>query len=494
MRAPPFLRATPALAVAVALLAGCPRLDPELDGGGVFDSGPTESDGGPPGPDAGPDSGRDAGPVDAGPKIYPPVPAGEYCRRRAEAFCARAVRCGMVDPVHLAVCVGDEALACGERFIGAAASDGRIDYDAKLAGECVGALEDDPCWAERFPAACQKPFIAGKVAGGETCYQDFECVAGGYCHATGGPCTGVCAAWVSNAGDPCNCGDKRCDPTKFRCASNPAAGRQECRPLGSDTGADGGPSTCAFGFDCANWTYDCLPGFQCERPDGGSGRVCVREPPPSDRGGLCTYLGFPRCEPSPPLAAAFGGLYCRASSAQPAGTCAIKVAAGGACTIGTNSSPLYDQCQNALYCNAFYATGSCQQLAPFGETCGGYFGCRWSRGSSTYTDYRFYNPYVRCDSYDRRCKLYPAAGQSCDRVYRCHEASCQYDFTTRTYTCRARQPLGTPCSYDDERCVSGRCRVPEDGGPPVCLPPCSGDPNFVYVEDAGVAADGGGRD
>jgi hypothetical protein len=483
--------AGPALTITLALLVGaCNGTNGTADSGGV-DAGAPDS--GQPGIDAG----RDAG-VDAGPKVYPPVAAAQYCEQRAQAFCARAVRCGYLDPADLAACVSTDAEICGVRFVGAAATSGRISFDAQLAGNCVGALTDDVCKSEHLPAACKTGFIVGKVAAGSACFQNFECVSGSYCNVAPQTCNGMCTKYVEAIGfdgGACSLSSEQCDPAKLWCD---IFGSNTCQPLGTPMGNDGGPSICPYGYAAS-----CAANSTCTQVDAGADVwACLAAPAVADLSGACTWGVAPGCLASPATFEQYGELYCRADYNDPSGTCEPQIPEGGACTQITEyePDPIYDQCEAGTVCSAFYATGTCDPLAGDGQPCDSYYDCKWSRRPSDYVDYRANESYTVCDSFSHTCQYYyPGPGQSCASTFQCSNAWC--DFTS--LICQPLRPLGQPCDYTSAECISGNCGFGDAGSVTVCIPPCNGDPDAGYFEDAGTfdsgspaadAGDGGAAD
>jgi hypothetical protein len=387
----------------------------------------------PEGPDAGPDAsaGRDASArVDAGPKVYPPVPATEFCKKLAAATCDRNLRCRIADPSLKASCEKTALAACGEKVVVAALSAGRITFDDKAAGDCVGLTTDRACHADAAPEACAK-VISGKGAAGDPCYRDFECGAGGFCYRVESQCPYKCAAYVTTVGEKCSSGDKRCEPKTLHCDYNKQITCQE-------KGGEGG--------QCF-WSGDCKDGFSCQN------QLCTAEPKKAKQGEGCGAVsGYPQCET---------GLFCRGidsgktgclTTGKPcaaadaccsglclagkcaSGSCQPKIAEGGVCSG-------YGQCLTPLYCNSGYSVGTCRAKRAIGDRCDNYDSCR--------------DP-LYCDTNDTStCRTYPKVGELCEGVYRCSEGSCDF---TKPYSCKALKKLGEKCSYgsqcETERCIS----------------------------------------
>jgi hypothetical protein len=465
---------------AVCALAACPGKTNSPDAGSGGDASADAA--------GGPDSGIDAG-VDSGPKIYMPVAATAYCAQRAQSFCARSIRCGFVDPGNLGDCLTAEAESCGIRFVGPAVTYGRAGFDPQLAGNCVGILGDDVCSSEYMPAACSAPILTPKVALGGSCFQNFECESGTYCDVASYTCAGTCTHYLETVGTPCTGIGQLCDPATLFCDYFNGG---TCQLFGTPTGADGGPSSCQQPTDCADGslcTFDTTGGH------------CTAGLGAQDLGGPCIWGQLPGCVPSAATLATVGDLYCRAP-VQGNGTCEPQIAQGGACTQFSlyYYDPIYDQCVPGTVCNAAYDTGVCEPLSGLGQACDTAFACMWSRRPSSYVDYRNFEPHTQCDSTDFRCDALPGPGEPCNANvnYVCGNGWC--DFLPFVPVCRALQPLGSEC-FDSSVCLSGFCGQPTvDGGLPTCRPPCFGDPDASYVEDAGfiepddAGSDGGGVD
>ncbi len=171
--------------------------------------------------------------------------------------------------------------------------------------------------------------LRGKIASGQTCESEVECVAGTLCVKPGGVCRGTCSSY-SKANEACGfgcapglyCEDQGSpDPSDDRCAAakaaeKPCASSLQCAEdlhcaagLCKARGKLGEPC----GFD-ADRLSTCEPGLACDVipfVDGATG-TCIR---PVAQGGACKfhwsceaglvcfdldYAGFPATAPSLP--------------------------------------------------------------------------------------------------------------------------------------------------------------------------------------------------
>ena len=142
---------------------------------------------------------------------------------------------------------------------------GRIAYDADAAGGCIAAIEGLSC--TQFGtggidglASC-RPFLIPKVADGEACAADYECI-GGNCEGEerplgGTPTDGVCAPALTQ-GQPC---DDDCADGLY-CGSPPTSGPRQCLPLKANG------AMCNVGSECES--------DHCA--SSGGNRTCADEP------------------------------------------------------------------------------------------------------------------------------------------------------------------------------------------------------------------------
>ena len=197
-----------------ALLCACPSPTPGIDAGPV-DSG---SDAGK--ADAGkPDSGMkvDAGPVDAG---FVNVPISAWCQDLALAQCTRDLRCYRLAAANLPECIALKSQPCDQTAYTRAVAEGRLQYLAPKAADCLNAHASGSC--EETPAACAVVFT-GNVAPDAGCILTQECNDNlGFCYQYDSACPHHCRGWLP-LGTPCDGFSTRCKPDEAFCGA-PDAG------------------------------------------------------------------------------------------------------------------------------------------------------------------------------------------------------------------------------------------------------------------------------
>jgi hypothetical protein len=269
-------------------------------------------------------------------KIAPDIPrtVDEFCADAQGALAARAAAC--VGATVEWVLQNSFSIPCANWRN--AVAKGLASYVENAAYDCVAEIRQASC-ASLFgeggapPSSCPVA-IAGRVARGGACDDDFECGTGLYCDVVSATCPGACSAPVPVAGTCA--GGKRCVDGAYcdgqgTCGPRVTVGNR-CNPAGGDSG-------CAAGLYCkqVGTLFECAP----LEPAGAAcaGRDC--------QGGLiCAVTG------GTPGALTFG--------------CVVPRQLGASCTVGRQ------QCVFGAYCAgpALGATGACRAEPAPSQPCG----------------------------------------------------------------------------------------------------------------------------
>jgi hypothetical protein len=251
------------------------------------------------------------------------IPIEELGPELREAFCARLVRCGLVDTE--ASCA--ELVDLNDEEVQAGVAAGTVAYDGEAARECLDAFASASCDASAESARVDPPACAeavrGTVADGGGCEANVECISGD-CMTTScqmACCPGTCATTVADAAVGSSCAAAPCVEGAYCDAT------MTCRTL--------------IGVDQAcNGNFECGYGLYCEQTSGPG--VCRDAPNRGDSCpvGLCADLGD-RCD-------------------EGTMTCVALSAAGGPCT------DLFS-CQAQLVCGS--ATTTCIEPPAVGQPC-----------------------------------------------------------------------------------------------------------------------------
>lgn len=223
--------------------------------------------------------------------------------------------------------------------LAAGIADGRIEYYAQSASDCLEALS--ACGKDQqFPAICIESTFKGQVALGGGCLHSFDCAGDATCVA-GATCPGTCVAWAA-AGAACG-NELDCD-RNLRCLG------------GVCTVTVGENEPCTNDNNC---NYDLL----CLRVDGAGKCVDVGDYLTGTEGEACGT--FAAGIPDAPLCEI--ELVCAQDSAgSNTGTCAARVGAGDVCSLAFLS-----QCPQAYSCTA--TPGECDAL-PTSGACADLYG------------------------------------------------------------------------------------------------------------------------
>lgn len=381
------------------------------------------------------------------PVVAPPIAVGSALDPVTPPALTLESLCGPIAAatcrVHLGCRVGvtREALLGCEDHVRAACEDERPRLEARVAGE---RLHYDPaawreCLARMDLLTCDAPeamqatlggacdrVLVGRLAVGASCADAGDCAPGLACVADGGACPGTCRA-LGALGDHCDaelapCGDGlTCEPGRD--------GDGRCMK-----------AQVALGEPCVTTTQCPALGY-CE--DLEVGAVCV---PRVGRGQTCG--DDDQCAAAD---------YCKIITlgdelALETGTCAARIAEGGAC------DPLVGGCVGELVCDE--ASDTCQPVPVHaGESCvADVSPCGASSG-------------LVCDA--ERCELEPFVGDACvpaggsasSAGDRCRFGFCAADSdASGVGTCAAFLAPHAACTSDDEcgalACVDGRCDRP----------------------------------
>lgn len=409
-----------AIAAASFVLCACPQTPPP-DGGAPGDGG-GESE-----LDAGTDAGQprpDAG-VDAG---MPPVPAAEWCARKARAECERDVRCLRLAAANLEACAAQAQVTCDAAAYARGVAEGRLAYDPDAGARCLEGYAAGSC--ERLPLTCEGLF-QGQVPPDGGCFLPEECNGDGFCFIYDGLCPHRCRAY-SARGESCNNFDRTCLP-----------------PDGCEL-VDAGVVACVerrdAGAPCQSYS-GCGLNMACNANSCIALRV--------GQGAECNVSnGYPFCDTE---------LFCRqppppsGGGTRPPGTCELKAGLGGVCNG-------YDSCLPSLRCSGLVTTGTCLGKAALGESCRQYGDCQ---------------DQLYCDPTTTRCAALPGDGGDCTSNGSYFECAvgfwCDFSSPNSEYRCRPKQPLGAGCSYDSS-CLSNHCEygtLPDGGVGQRCVAACS---------------------
>ena len=406
------------LALALLALSACPGGGPGTDAGPDVDAGL---------PDAGrPDAGqphRAAGLPDAG---FTRVDAAAWCAAKAQALCARDVRCGRVSQERVADCEARRAFDCDQPATTRAVAEGRLQYLMSDALDCLNGYAKGSCTDE--PLACASVFI-GLAPPDGGCILPSECAPEGFCYQYDEQCPHRCRAYLPR-GAPCDGFSTQCNPGTDTCTLGDAGVRQ-CQPFKP---ADAG---CVSWDECAP-THACVNNT-CVQRTAGPGEPCALS------------SGYPYCT---------GEYFCRqeapVNGVWPPGTCQLRAGLGGTCT-GSGA------CLPSLRCSTVITTGTCLRKAALGENCVNYDDCEDG---------------LYCDGRAQQCRALPEDGGDCSSegsFYRCAPGySCEFS-ATNDDTCTARRPEGADCNYDG-LCLSNDCifgTLPDGGFGGRCVAACA---------------------
>jgi hypothetical protein len=286
-----------------------------------------------------------------------------------DAFCDRAVRCGLF--VDEATCKA--GLDVSSVSVIRAVEAGRADYDGEAAAACIDKLRNAACdntlEENRVqPEECDDAFD-GNVADGGACFDDEECVSG-ECEIPScqmACCTGACAATIPVPAIGQACPNGVCGDDAF-CSE---AGT--CTALVANGGAClGNNDECSYGLYCTeggtcadapNRGQACPEGICADIGDRCDGTTCVAL---SGRGGPCSegILGFFDCQQplacnqtsltcvDPPTVGQACEFFCASGAfCNDAATCEATKANGTACESNNECT--------SLYCDEFAATPAC---------------------------------------------------------------------------------------------------------------------------------------
>lgn len=343
------------------------------------------------------------------------------------AFGCRAYAClfGLAPSELPAFCGVDDRIA--DRAAGVAA--GRLAFDGVKAKACVDALNAYrplDCWGpaadfeadlERLLVTCDG-VLAANVAVGGACVLAEECV-NGFCGADGETCPGVCR--------PNRRGGEECSGSE-PCVEGLACVGQRCVAIASE----GGACTASAG---------CGPALWCQ--DGRCAKALVE-------GDACDPAAS-HCDPA---------TYCHpAPNTNPGGRCQARVAAGGACRIGSKdtfgvASP---QCLGQQVCvgltenaaGGLDAFGTCGLPSDVGGRCDPTHGTAGPEQPDTgcYLG-------ILCDAATSTCAALPGPGSACV------SGACNLGANCVTGRCEAKKAAGAACETSDECvdfCVSKVC-------------------------------------
>lgn len=410
---------SPWLALTLCAFAACPPAATPVDAGATPDAG--APDAGP--PDAG-SPGRDAGPPDAG---FTQVPAAAWCAARAQALCARDVRCGRVSVAGEATCRERRALECDQVATRRAVAEGRLQYLAGAALDCLNGYAQGSCVDE--PPACAGVF-QGLVPPDGGCILDAECDPQGFCYLYDDQCPHRCRPWRPRWAS-CDGFSTRCDPATDTCTTWDGGTARVCAPFEP---LDAG---------CTSWD-------QCEATAACINNRCVkRQAGPGE--GCGEVSAYPLCT---------GEYFCRQDApvggVRPPGTCQLRAGLGGTC-VGSSS------CLPSLRCSTVITTGTCLPKAALGEGCVNYDDCEDG---------------LYCDGRAQACRPLPTDGGDCSNTgsfYRCAPGySCVFS-ATGDDTCEGRRAEGDDCNYDG-MCLSNECSfgtLPDGGFGGRCIAACA---------------------
>jgi hypothetical protein len=407
------------------LLLACPGTTPGVDAGPGIDAG---IDAGTSKPDGGKsDAGHkpDAGPVDAG---FVDVPVSAWCQDYGLALCTRDVRCLRLNASNLAECIANKSQYCDQTAYSRAVAEGRLQYLAPKAAECLNAFASKSC--EEVPAACAQVFT-GEVAPDAGCILTEECNSTlGFCYQYDSVCPHHCRGWLG-LGQTCDGFTTRCKPDDAYCGPNDAGTGNICQPL-KGMGAD------CVEYDSCRAELACATG-KCVRRQAAEGESCGE------------LSGFPYCHDE---------FFCRqdnSTSTPPPGSCQARGGLGAVCSG-------YGSCLPSLRCKSNFTTATCVARAAEGEPCSNYGDCEET---------------LYCPPHTSRCAKIPGDGGDCTSMgsyFECASAHfCDFNSPDGIYTCRPRHALGETCTYDGV-CLSNDCEygVLTDGGfGGTCVPSCS---------------------
>jgi hypothetical protein len=371
--------------------------------------------------------GSDEGGGGTGVEEPSPVERADFNAKLTEALCERYARCGLIEDRER--CETEEIALGLVRQVGlgtrhdAALTDGRIRYDADVAGQCLQAIQDGSCDEAPVSRPMQNRgieydlrcrFLQGQVADGGSCQWSTECQEGAYCDDTPATCGGVCRRGPVSA---------------------PITALDGCPPgtvlIDGKCVAPGGAGT-SCGFKDGTVIGLCDQGTWCDTGDLLHG-TCK---PVSSEGEACDDIDGPECGWS---------LYCRA------GRCQKAQGEGAACTAPGTGRFGTLECREELFCDGDNGqAGTCRPRRTVGEACRHFFECE----NGTY-----------CAGSQPR----EGVGGTCQRFARegepCEGTACGDGLVCSSTTgkCVAMVRLGEPCAdpdacYTSGSCVDGTCQ------------------------------------
>lgn len=368
-----------------------------------------------------------------------PLMLDMYCDLRAQALCARQIRCGLTNAAQMTTCIANATADCsGPSDPVNRALKGLNTFDAMQARRCIDAYQTLSCHAGSFgsPAECDDVFRVDAGIGAP-CANDGQCRQG-RCPVAAGTTCAACTAYTAS-GQPCTsaAGAAPCDPaTDF------------CPPTGNDGGLTdgGGTPRCvpllADGAPCISRPFvanRCLS-TQCIVPlDGGSQvGVCGYTP----TGQPCDDHLFARCAP---------GDYCRGlryvlgpmgEVRVSTGLCTPRNAFGQACT----NEQFDDSCP---FGNGSCLNGTCKQFGTYAQPTGGE--CRRSDECADNQciggNFFFYEPDGGPDLVPGTCAQRVDAGAPCGAM-----APCSIPNTCQAGICVPLRGPGGMCTNAGLQC------------------------------------------
>ncbi len=360
--------------------------------------------------DAAIDAGSDGGVVAA----CDPGSAADYAAYREAARtarCAAAERCGAGTAPWFSFGTSCHPSSSEAGELDEAVARGTVCFDDAAAAACLDALATLPC-DELLHATLELCMRATRprLAPGEACVDDRECIAG-RC-VTGASCPGTCEALPAE-GEAC-ADLLDCAPGLYCTSGTCRAPQPEGAPCQAVVQCQAGllcvDGSCAPGlpegercapFECDETSYCAVAGNVC-RARGGEGASCS--------------------EPEECLE----GLVCSSR------ICRVARGPGDPCSLAS-------ECPQAFGCD-----GTCVPLPRVGEACDATLGC-WEG-----------------DCIDGTCTR-RSAGETCSSDADC-EGYCDIDVVFGN-ECVDRRPAGSSCSFARtcERgleCRAGECRAP----------------------------------
>lgn len=357
-----------------------------------------------------------------------PVERADFNAEAAQALCERYARCGLIEDRER--CEAEELSTGFVRQVGlgtrydAALEEGRIRYDADIAGQCVLALREGSCNVApvslpmqnrgiEYDARCR--FLQGQVADGAACQWSTECSNGAYCDVTTSSCGGVCRR-----------GPVTAPGTAFdACPAGTVLLGGKCLTPGGEGTSCGVRDGVLLGV-CGQDTW-------CDTEAGTAHGTCKRV---SAEGEACDDAIGTLCGWS---------LFCRD------GRCQKAQDEGGACTAPGTGRRGAVECREELFCDGdLRQAGSCRPKREAGESC------RHALECDTHMECIGARP---MEGVRGTCQPPPREGESCA------ERACGAGLACSSTTgkCVATVRLGEPCAdpdacYTSGTCVDGTCR------------------------------------